>query len=544
MTKKNEKLPLILGFNGSHDGSVALLEGGNILGTISCERITRIKKCSDGNRQEIVETLLSSFSLTMDDIDYVAFCDNYINPSSAYLKCKDRDGLIRARSNIYGELRPECKTISTHELLLLEFNERDIPCFFVNHHLGHVAYSFFTSSFERSICVSLDGSPAEYSSLAFASFNKIVSKSKNDIDISLVYDWYTFYTLGNPLFKSGSMMGLSAYGEPSVAIGLDDLSKYSIDKTWALLTGKQPIKREFNTRDVDDTDILVAATLQSLFEKKIINYLNTIPMKNLIDHEYNLSLSGGSFLNCKLNGILKDNTSFQNIHIPPACGDDGLSVGAALYTAHVILDLPRVKHQQKSLIYSGPSYPQDDTLGIPYDEDVIARLLGNGKVVGFFQGRSEFGPRALGNRSLLADPRDAKMKDYLNLVIKEREWFRPFGASVLKEEASKWFQMDCDESPYMLKAFKVTNPEKIPAVTHVDGTSRIQTVCYDINPSYYSLINKFFQITNVPMLLNTSLNDSKEPMVETPEDAILFFRRSKLDALVVEKRMLLKDHLL
>ncbi len=540
MVSHNQTVPLILGFNGSHDGSVALLKGGKILGTMSCERITRKKKDGNGNQKFLIDRLLSRFSTSIEDIDYIAFCDDYLNLDTSYLKIIDQDGLNLPRSNIYGTLKPDHQKTNSHQTLSLKIDDRSIPCYFVNHHLGHIAYSFFTSNFDKSLCLSLDGSPSEYSMFAKAENNSIYKESVNHLKTSLVYDWFTYYTLGNPLFKAGSMMGLASHGEPSGKLDLEMLLNDSIKNSWRSLTNKVPRKVKKPRSDVDNEDIKIASTLQYLFEQEILKYLSSVPIDLLENFNYNLSLSGGSFLNCKLNGKIKGQTKFKNIYIPPACGDDGLAVGAALYTAHVILNLPRHLHKPSDVMYSGQDFNINSKLGEKYDEKFVVDQLLNGKIVGFFQGKSEFGPRALGNRSLLADPRCPKMKDYLNNVIKKREWFRPYGASVLQEEALNWFALDCYDSPYMLKAFSVLKPEDIPAVTHVDNTSRIQTVDKKDNPKFYSLIKSFYKQSSVPMLLNTSLNDSDEPIVESPEDAIRFFHKSSIDLLVLEDRMIKK----
>jgi carbamoyltransferase len=540
MTKQGHSEPLILGFNGSHDGSVALLTGGKILGTISCERITRKKKDGNGNQKFLIDRLLNRFSVSVEDIDYIAFCDNYLDPETAYFQCLDPDGTIHPKSNIYGQLRPDHQRTDCYQSLYTEILDRRIPSYFVNHHLGHIAYSYYTSHFDKALCLSLDGSPAEYSMSAKAKANSISQEEVNHLQTSLVYDSFTYYTLGNPLFKAGSMMGLSAHAPYSKEIDLQTLLSSTIEESWKLLTGNEPQKITKPRTQVNETDIKVASTIQHLFEQEITQCLSAIPDNLLKDYDYNLCLSGGSFLNCKLNGILKRNSSFENIHIAPACGDDGLAIGAALYTAHSILNLPRHHHEPSELMYSGQRYDVDSTVGEKYNESVIVDLLLKGKIIGFFHGKSEFGPRALGNRSLLADPRSPKMKDYLNKVVKHREWFRPYGASVLKEEASNWFSIDSSDSPFMLKAYPVLRPEKIPAVTHVDCTSRIQTVDAKENQKFYSLIESFYKQSSIPMLLNTSLNDSEEPIVETPEDALRLFDRSPIDALVLEDRMLLK----
>ena len=270
----------------------------------------------------------------------------------------------------------------------------------------------------------------------------------------------------------------------------------------------------------------IAATVQYLFEKSI---LDTVKNKISTYGSKNLCLSGGSFLNCNVNSLIRDMDLFDNIHHCPASGDDGIASGFALYVAHHIFDEPRTTYSNSEIAYSGKEY----SLTKEVDYKKIAKLISDGNIVAWFTGGSEFGPRALGNRSLLADPRKAHNKEILNFTVKKREWFRPFAPSVLEEESHKWFYPN-KPSPYMLYTYKVLQPEKIPAVTHVDNSSRIQTVSEDLNKHYYELIKAFFEITGVPMLLNTSLNGGGESLVESEEDALNLFNNNKnIDVLVL-----------
>ena len=286
----------------------------------------------------------------------------------------------------------------------------------------------------------------------------------------------------------------------------------------------------------------VAKSAQVVLEEVLFHMANHLYMETRVD---NLCLAGGVALNCVANGKLFDNTLFRQIFVQPAAGDAGTSIGAALYMYHLYNCGPRC-YQMKDA-YLGPSYSNQrcvDALkefGFSYYEDltneklcsIIAASLSNGKLVCWFQGHIEWGPRALGNRSLLADPRRAEMKDIINCKVKQRESFRPFAPSVLEEESFSYFGNPIP-SPFMLFAFKV-NPDKlkeISAVTHVDGTARPQTVSKDTNPHYWDLIKEFEKLTGVPVLLNTSFN-VQESIVCTPEDAINCFLKTKVDYLVL-----------
>ena len=232
----------------------------------------------------------------------------------------------------------------------------------------------------------------------------------------------------------------------------------------------------------------------------------------------NLCIGGGSFLNCTSNGNLRKNGPFKNIYIHPASGDDGTSIGAALYIQHFWFEVPRVKWTNKDRMYGGREYKRYSDGKLNYNK-VVEYLLEENHVVAWFQGKSEIGPRALCNRSFLADPRNLEIRDYINSKLKKREWFRPFAPVVLAEKASEWFDFK-GESPFMLFASQVKQPDLIPGVTHVDGSARVQTVTKEDNPKMHKLLKIWEQKTGIPILLNTSLNLGGEPLVETPEDAL------------------------
>ncbi len=531
--------PIILGFNGSHDGSAALLRGSHLLGTVSSERVSRQKKKSNGNSEETVIPLLESNGLSVDNIDYVSFCDNYNDPENAFIKIIDSDGVIRPKSNIYSR---QYEKVETHKECHALLEDRKIPAYFVNHHLGHIAYSYFTSGFMESLCLSLDGSPHNYSLLARAKGNKFEILESNKLSVSLLYDWFTYYVLGNPLYKAGSMMGLAAYGKRRDFIEWQGQEGNHYSKLFKEIMNRPAFKVNEEAPEVGQEEADLAGRLQLTFEEEILKYLQEALEKYNIGGYEKICLSGGSFLNCKFNGRLRDEKLFDSIHLAPACGDDGLSVGSALYVAHAVLGINPKLWSSSELAYSGPSYSNPLAKGRSFDPSFLAREISKGKIVALFQGRSEFGPRALGNRSILADPRDPKMRDYLNQRVKKREWFRPYGASVCFEDQWNWFDL-YEESPFMLEAVRCKKPEKVPAIVHEDGTSRIQSVRKELNPLFYQVIKEFGNLTSTPLLLNTSLNDSSEPMVEKPEDAIYFFKNSLIDILVIEGQIYEKDDL-
>jgi len=461
----------ILGLNFGHDGSVCLVKDGKLEFAISTERITKVKKQS-GFTDEIINYVLDSCGVTLDDIDCVATND--------------------FKQEVFGN----------HYLVDNIFIQgKEFKCYIIPHHLSHCASAYYTSPYDEAYCFSMDcsmGKPEANSLIAYGRGKNLKAMYCPGEMVGVLYGEVTEKLgLGPALHKAGTTMGLSSYGTPFDF----DYQSYTDD-----------IKHKMD----------VAASVQNLFENRVLNVLDDIDQES-----DNLCLSGGSFLNCNANSEIVRKSKFKHFHHFPACGDDGTSVGSALYVAHHILGEARYNYDVKDLCYTGRDYQ-----GQTPDYDYIAKQLADGKIIGFFQGRSEFGPRALGNRSILADPRNFHNRELINHVVKNREWFRPFAPVTLEECYQDWFDFPIP-SPYMLYTAQVKQPEKIPAVTHVDGSARFQTVTEESNKHYYEIIKAFGKLTGVPVLLNTSLNGNGQPILETEEDAREFYKNSKLDMMIV-----------
>ena len=461
----------ILGLNFGHDGSVCLVKDGKLEFAIATERISKIKK-QQGFTDEIINYVLDSCGISSDDIDCVATND--------------------FKQEVFG---------NQYLVDNISIQGKEFKCYIISHHLSHCASAYYTSPYDRAYCFSMDcsmGKPEANSLIAYGEGKKLMAKYCPSEMVGVLYGEVTERLgLGPALHKAGTTMGLASYGTPFDF----DYQSYTDD-----------IKYKMN----------VAASVQDLFEKKVLNVLS-----ELDDKTDNLCLSGGSFLNCNANSKVVMHSKFKNVHHFPACGDDGTSVGSALYVAHHILGEPRHDYQQKDLCYTGKEYQSQTP-----DYEYIAKQLADGKIIGFFQGKSEFGPRALGNRSILADPRNFHNRELINHVVKNREWFRPFAPVTLEECYQDWFDFPIP-SPYMLYTAQVKQPEKIPAVTHVDGSARFQTVTEESNKHYYEIIKAFGNLTGVPVLLNTSLNGNGQPILETEEDARKFYKNSNLDMMVI-----------
>jgi len=461
----------ILGLNFGHDGSVCLVKDGRLEFAIATERISKIKK-QQGFTDDIINYVLDSCCITLDDIDCVATND--------------------FKQEVFGN---QCLVDK------IVIQGKEFKCYIIPHHLSHCASAYYTSPYDEAYCFSMDcsmGKPEANSLVAYGRGKNLKAMYCPAEMVGVLYGEVTEKLgLGPALHKAGTTMGLASYGTPFDF----DYQSYTDD-----------IKHKMN----------VAASVQDLFEKKVLNVLSEIDNKT-----DNLCLSGGSFLNCNANSKVVMHSKFKNVHHFPACGDDGTSVGSALYVAHHILGESRHDYQQKDLCYTGREYQSQTP-----DYEYIAKQLADGKIIGFFQGRSEFGPRALGNRSILADPRNFHNRELINHVVKNREWFRPFAPVTLEECYQDWFDFPIP-SPYMLYTAQVKHPEKIPAVTHIDGSARFQTVNRQTNPHYYEIIKAFGNLTDVPVLLNTSLNGNGQPILETEEDAKEFYKNSNLDMMFI-----------
>ena len=499
---------IILGVSGGHhDGAMCILKGGKIIVALEVERLSKKKKerLHDNSFSLLLEYVLDAAEIKWEDIDYVASgcCPEYPYLNDVELS---RDWLIEG------------------------LNLQSKPIYTVPHHLSHASAAYFTSPFTDAVFLTLDGSDGnvEYffhnSLVGWGTDNFIKGDRMIPCGTSIYYQRVCEYLgLGDALHKVGTLMGLASYG--TILRSYVDLSPEH--ETTNL------IEENFSTA------ANIAATAQKVLEERVLNSIksdmcspgwNRDPYKST-----NLCLGGGIFYNCPTNSRILKETKFKNIHHFPSCGDSGIGIGAALYVAHTILDQPRHQYKPHEICYLGKNYELKKEI----DYEYIARRISEGAVVAWMNGRSEFGPRALGNRSLLADPRNQYNKDRLNHDIKQREWYRPFAPIVLEECYQDWFDFDIP-SPFMLYTAQVKQPEKVPAITHVDGSARFQTVTEESNTHIYKLIKEFEKITNVPMLINTSLNGKGQPILETPEDGVEFFNNNPVDIAVIHGEIMEK----
>ena len=565
----------ILGINAYHgDASAALLVDGQLVAAVEEERFTRVKHDTSFPHQAI-RYCLDEAGLRPEDIDHFALSRN---PKANLGKrvvhaLKDRAGRQVATRRV-GNLR---KILNAKETLAdgLGVPEGSLKAkpHFVEHHLAHIASSFYVSPFERAAVLSIDGFGDMISAMwgiGDGGRLKILGEVAFPHSLGVYYTAVTQF-LGFPKYGDEyKVMGLASYGEPtyldefrtiveSSGLGYDlNLAAFRHHIEGAAMTwdGGSPelpplwgpeMERLLGPARVDpdapleERHMNIAATLQRRLEEVVLGMLRELHAQTGVEA---LCMAGGVALNCVVNGKILDETPFRDLYIQPAAYDGGTSVGAAAYVAHHDLGAPRAFVMDHA--YWGPEYGDAgmkaalEGTGVAYEEmptdKAIARTadaLADGGVVGWYQGRVEFGPRALGNRSILTDPRRPEMKDILNARIKHREPFRPFAPVILEERTGEYFDRSYP-SPFMLLTYDVL-PEKrdvIPAPTHVDGTGRLQTVRRDQNERYYDLISAFDDRTGVPVLLNTSFNEN-EPICLTPEEAVNTFVRTKMDLLVL-----------
>lgn len=542
-------MSVILGLNWGHDGSAALVRDGRLVCAVSLERLTRKKKDS-GVSRELLEYVFEQGGVTAADVTTVAFASFVPSPQNP-IRIYRTSG-EEVTSTVYdlfgGKLGLE---------LIAELEGRRIPAFLISHHIAHAAAAFFTSPFQRAACLSVDASmlrPEACSVIAYGDGPNLRYLRCPGIMVGNAYSIFTEKLgLGPGLTKAGTMMGLAPYGKPNnIAIErwrefgasyyerhFQDNDLLYINYMWSQISGEPPHVHYPPQQSDSPKAQEIAASMQFVFENTLLNCAKSVLSDTEAFSEGNLCLGGGSFLNSETNMRIKKESGFSNIHLFPGCGDDGTAVGSALFVAHHVHGLPRVDYRADELMYLGRTYatPGEVSSSPLATATEVARRIAAGEVVGLCQGRSEFGPRALGNRSLLADPRRAEMRDHINSKVKRREWFRPFAPAVIAEKAHEWFDIDC-ESPFMLLIANVKRPLEIPAVSHVDGTARVQTVTRASNPFFYNVLCEFEAITGVPVLLNTSMNGNGEPLVESPHDALRFFREGTIQSLVVNDRLL------
>ena len=558
-----------------HDSAAALLKDGHVIAAVEEERFSR-KKFDDGFPKMAIDWCLNECAISPKQIDSVAFydkpilkferlLDNYIAvaPRGMYSFLDTIPKWLHKRLWIKNEIKNHLKDFKGNII-------------FPEHHMSHAAYAFYTSEFDESAILTIDG-VGEWTTASFgiAKNNKI--QLTNDIrwphSLGLFYSAFTYFLGFRVNEGEYKLMGLSSYGKPKyydlIKENLIDVKndgsihlnmkyfaftydKVMTNENFAQLFGIPPRKEGQKTEQIHYD---IGASAQKVLEDVMLKMVNHIYLKTKMK---NLCMSGGVALNGVANYQILKNGPFDNVHIPPSPGDGGSAVGCAQYLYFVHNNKKRIIENNHSKliqenVYVGPSYNDEDIIkfldsnNIKYEKfekqsllKKTAQLISTGNIVGWYQGKMEWGPRALGNRSILADPRNASMKDILNEKIKHRESFRPFAPSVLEEYASDFFDIDIP-SPYMLMVAKVKKPEIIPAVTHVDGTSRLQTVSNDANPLYYDLINEFYKITGVPVIINTSMNVMGEPIVNTPEQAFQMIVKTDMDCLVMGNNLIFSD---
>ena len=583
-----------------HDSAAALIKAGQIVAAAQEERFSRKKHDARFPTQTICYCLESA-GINLRDLDYIVFYekplltfDRLLETYLAYAP-QGISSFIQAMS-VWLREKLYLKTVLKQELAqLANCKTKELPpLLFGEHHQSHAASAFFPSPFEQAAVLCLDG-VGEWAttSLWLGEGNQLTPQWQIDFphSLGLLYSAFTYYTGFRVNSGEYKLMGLAPYGEPKyVDVILDNLLDLKEDGTFRLnmkyfnyatgltmtngqfdrLFGAPPRRAE---SDLTQREMDIAASVQKVTEEVVLRLAHTAYQELGTDY---LCLAGGVALNCVANGRLLREGKFKDIWIQPAAGDAGGAIGAALSAWYQYGNQPRITNGKDAMqgSYLGPNfslteiekYLQDIRAVFHYYKDAdlfaqVAEILAQGNVVGWFQGRMEFGPRALGDRSIIGDPRNPKMQSVMNLKIKYRESFRPFAPSVLAEKVGDYFELD-RSSPYMLlvaqvkENLRLTMTEQetqlfgieklniprstLPAITHVDYSARIQTVQSETNPRYYQLLQAFEQLTGCGVLVNTSFNVRGEPIVCTPEDAYRCFMRTEMDFLVLENYILAK----
>ena len=555
-----------------HDSAAAILKDGHVVAAVEEERFSR-KKFDDGFPRMAIDWCLKEAEITPEQINSVAFYDK---PVLKFERLLDNYIAVAPRG-LYSFLNVIPKWLHKR-LWIKEEIKKHIRGYqgdiiFPEHHMSHAAHTFFTSPFDEAAILTVDG-VGEWSTSSFGSAENTSIKLTNDIrwphSIGMFYSAFTYF-LGFKVNEGEyKLMGLSAYGKPkyydlilneildvkndgSLHLNLKYFAftydKVMTNQKFAELFGIP--RREENVK-AEQIHYDIAASAQKVLEDIMLKMVNHVHKKTGMK---NLCLGGGVALNGVANYRILKEGPFESVHIPPSPGDGGSAIGCAQYLYYIhkkqrrIIVQDHAKRIQEN-VYVGPSFSNDEIKSFLEENNIdyeyltreqllqtTAKLISEQNVVGWYQGKIEWGPRALGNRSILADPRDSKMKDVLNEKIKHRELFRPFAPSILEEYVSEYFDLTIP-SPYMLFVAKVKKPDKIPAVTHVDGTGRLQTVSREANPLYYDLINDFYKITGVPVVVNTSMNVRGEPIVNTPEQAYAMIIKTEMDYIMMGNYMI------
>ena len=586
-----------------HDSAATLLIDGEIVSAVQEERFTR-KKHDSNFPKEAIKFILQKSNLKLEDINHIVFyekpflkferlLETYLSFAPFGFKSFAKSMPLWVKEKLFMKkmIIDSLKTIDS------SFKDDD-KLFFSEHHLSHAASAFYASKFQDAVVLTADG-VGEWATttVAVAKNNNLEIKKEVRFphSLGLLYSAFTYYTGFKVNGGEYKLMGLAPYGEPKyVKLIYDNLIDVKNDGSFNLnqdyfnyCTGLTMTNSKFNklfgqnARNPKKDELTqfhmdIASSIQKVTEDIMIKIVSSLRKEFNMP---NLCLAGGVALNCVANGKIKEENLFENIFVQPAAGDAGGSLGAALAYWHLELKKERnLEITSKDFMkgsYLGPEYSDKEItktlngLGAKFEsmsqENIIektAKLLSSGRSCGWFQGKMEFGPRALGNRSILADPRSEITQRNLNLKIKYRESFRPFAPSILEDKVSDWFEYE-NISPYMLMVAKVKKEKQlqmsenekklfgieklnikryqVPAITHVDYSARIQTVSVKDNPLYHKLITKFFELTNVPILVNTSFNIRGEPIVCSIEDAYRCFLTTELDFLVCGNQILERE---
>ena len=551
-----------------HDSAAALLRDGQVAFAAAEERYTRHKHCIDFPLHA-VQAALDHEGITIADVEAVAFYEKPILKFDRLMLSSIATWplgfpIFRRFVPLWFKQKLQTPAIFRRELLFTR------PIYYVEHHLSHAASSFLLSPFDEAAIITVDGT-GEWTTTATGVGRGTEIHLDQEIrfphSLGLLYSAITLHLGFRVNNCEGKIMGLASYGDPDayrdafaklIAIRDDGSFRLNMDYFGYLhkpvMTSRRladllgPPRHDGEPLEQRHKD--VAAALQATLEDAVLKMARHVHDKTGLSK---LCLAGGVALNCVANGRVIHETPFDDIFIQPAAGDDGTAIGCAAYLYHVLMDHPRGEPLRHA--YLGDGFTDDDvqacldSKGVAYRrmerEELlrfVAQQIADDKIVGWFQGRMEFGPRALGNRTILANPCNPDMKDILNHRVKHREPFRPFAPSALLDHASEYFDLDAP-SPFMLLVAPV-RPDKrdvLPAITHVDGTARLQTVARDENPLYYDLIAEFRKITGVPVVLNTSFNVRGEPIVRTPDDAYECFATTGIDTLVMHDFVVEKE---
>jgi carbamoyltransferase len=549
-----------------HDAGAALVRDGQLVAAAEEERFNRQKHYSEFPELAI-EYCLKEAGVTIDDVDYIGFYEKPLAKFNRILEtilCTWPLTYVSWVQSMPIWFATKLRIARTIQDKL--GTDKDI--LFCQHHLSHAASAFLVSPFDEAAIITADG-VGEWTTTAWGVGRGTDLHFEQEIrfphSVGLLFSAITAYLGFRVNDAEWKVMGLAPYGRPAYVDKFREVvdiredgsfrlnmkyfayhhsTRRTFSRQWERLFGRPPRRPE---AEIDEFHEDIAHSGQETVEEIMVRMARHVQRQTGLDR---LCLAGGVGLNSVANWRILQEAGFKDIFIQPAAGDSGGALGTAFYIYNSVLKKPRTYRMTHALL--GPSFTDDEILAMLHRNEAVyqemnteeelvertARMIVDGKVVGWFQGRMEFGPRALGSRSLLADPRNPKMKNLINAKVKFREPFRPFAPAVLKEHAHEYFDMPAGmDAPFMLLVPKVRDDKRsvIPAVTHRDGTGRVQTVTEDVNPLYYRVIKRFGELTGVPVVINTSFNVRGEPIVCTPQDAYNTFVNTGIDALVMGK---------